>query len=336
MSATQATQGYGCMGLSAFYSSAKDVTPEKAKAIIHHVVGKGVTMLNTATFYGPLNEPGFGANLRLLRGALDGIPRSQVHLMVKIGMDTRCPVEKTGSSWVMRGSPASLMADVDYALEQLGVEYIDTIVLCRVPKDVSIEEAVGGMVEVVKSGKARNIGVSEASAATIRRAHAVHPLYCIEQEWSLWARDIEAEIVPACRELGIKIIAYSPLGRGFLTGAIRGRDDALLEGVDFRKMLPKFAEENIAANLALVDAAQTIALRRNITPGQLALAWLHAQGPDVVPIPGTSSCTHFDENLAATGVLLSAAEMAEIDEIFKPSASPGQRYAGNHNTFHEN
>jgi len=228
------------------------------------------------------------------------------------------------------------MADVDYALEQLGVEYIDTIVLCRVPKDVSIEEAVGGMVEVVKSGKARNIGVSEASAATIRRAHAVHPLYCIEQEWSLWARDIEAEIVPACRELGIKIIAYSPLGRGFLTGAIRGRDDALLEGVDFRKMLPKFAEENIAANLALVDAAQTIALRRNITPGQLALAWLHAQGPDVVPIPGTSSCTHFDENLAATGVLLSAAEMAEIDEIFKPSASPGQRYAGNHNTFHEN
>ncbi|KAJ1416670.1 NADP-dependent oxidoreductase domain-containing protein [Ochromonadaceae sp. CCMP2298] len=160
-------------------------------------------------------------------------------------MDTRCPVEKTGSSWVMRGSPASLMADVDYALEQLGVEYIDTIVLCRVPKDVSIEEAVGGMVEVVKSGKARNIGVSEASAATIRRAHAVHPLYCIEQEWSLWARDIEAEIVPACRELGIKIIAYSPLGRGFLTGAIRGRDDALLEGVDFRKMLPKFAEENI-------------------------------------------------------------------------------------------
>lgn len=199
------------------------------------LIFEGVTLLNSATFYGPLNEIGFGANLRLLRSSIEGLDRSKIQLMVKICMDTRCPVEKTGTSWNLRVKPEEVMADVDYALEQLGTDYIDIIVLCRVPKDVAIEEVVQSMKTVVESGKcvlrlligvgdvvlpcrkmtpccvsslligkARHIGLSEASARTIRRAHAVHPIHCIEQEWSLWARDVEADIVPTCRELGKK------------------------------------------------------------------------------------------------------------------------------------
>jgi len=334
------------MGLSAFYSTAKDTTPEKAKTIIHHAVEKGVTLLNSATFYGPLNETGYGANLRLIKTAIEGLDRSKIQLMVKIAMDTRCPVEKTGTSWVLKAKPEEIMQDVDYALEQLGTDYIDVIVLCRVPKggDVTIEDAVKGMQAVVAAGKAKKIGLSEASAATIRRAHAVCPeLFCIEQEWSLWARDIEADIVPTCRELGIKIVAYSPLGRGFLTGSIRGRDDPAIspaDGFDFRKMLPKFAEGNIDANLALVDALQPLVQSKGCTTGQLALAWLYAQGArcgvEVVPIPGTTNAEHFDQNFAALEIKLTPEDMASIDSIFQPGASWGERYQGNHNTFHEN
>jgi len=331
-----ATQGFGCMGLSAFYSSAKDVTPETAKTVIHHAANSGVTLFNSATFYGPLNENGFGANLRLLKTAIEGLDRSKIQLMVKICMDTRCPVEKTGTSWVLRASAEDIQKDVDYALEQLGTDYIDIIVLCRVPSDIPIEEVVQNMQAVVQSGKARHIGLSEASASTIRRAHAVVPIYCIEQEWSLWSRDIEKEIVPACRELGIKIVAYSPLGRGFLTGTIKSLDSPALEGFDYRKMSPKFAEGNFQQNLSLVEAVQALADRKHITVGQLALAWLHAQGPDVIPIPGTTKPAHFDQNYAAREVILSKEELEEIETIFKVDAAVGERYPGNHNTFHEN
>lgn len=231
----------------------------------------------------------------------------------------------------MRGDPASLRQDVDFALEQLGTDYIDIIVLCRVPKDVPIETSIGAMAEIVASGKARHIAVSEASASIIRRAHAVHPIYCIEQEWSLWSRDIEDDIVPTCRELGIKIVAYSPLGRGFLTGALRDRTELN----DYRKVSPKFTEGNFEANLALVDAVEALAKSKGITVGQLALAWLHAQGTDVIPIPGTSSVHHFDMNYAARDVVLTTEDLNHIDAIFGKDASKGERYPGNHFTYHD-
>jgi aryl-alcohol dehydrogenase-like predicted oxidoreductase len=232
----------------------------------------------------------------------------------------------------MRGDKESLKKDVDYALEQLGTDYIDVIVLCRVPGDVPIEESVQGMKEIVQSGKARHIGLSEASAATIKRAAKVHPIYCIEQEWSLWSRDIEPEIVPTCRELGIKIVAYSPLGRGFLTGSIKDRSDLK----DYRLMSPKFSEDNFQKNLRLVEIVETIAKKKGVTAGQVALAWLHAQGPDVIPIPGTTTPKHFDDNHAALKVQLSKDEVNQLSEVFKPEAVHGERYAGNHNTFHQN
>lgn len=334
---TDVEQGFGCMGFSAFYSSAKRTTPEQARQVILHVLDRGVTLLNTATFYGELNETGFGSNLRLLKHCLQGIDRSRYQLMVKIGMDTRCPVERTGTSWVMRGDAESLRKDVNYALEELGTDYIDIIVLCRVPSNNPIEESVAAMKQLVEEGKARHIGLSEASANTIRRAHAVYPIYCIEQEWSLWARDIEEEIVPTCKELGIKIVAYSPLGRGFLTGTIRSRDDPDIDPTDYRfKANPKFLGGNFENNLQLVDAVDRLACRKGITVGQLALAWLHAQGLFVIPIPGTTSIDHFEENYSARQITLSPEELSEINEIFHPNAASGERYLGNHNTFHTN
>eukprot|EP01034_Spumella_vulgaris_P028824 gene28824-35754_t len=236
----------------------------------------------------------------------------------------------------MRGDPESIRKDVDYALEALGTDYIDIIVLGRVPTDIPIEEAVLGLKAMVDEGKARHIAVSEASGPTIRRAHAVYPLYCIEQEWSLWSRDIEEDIVPTCRELGIKIVAYSPLGRGFLTGTF-SRDDPNLDPHDMRvSHSPKFAAENIEANQRLVDGVRSLAERKGCTVGQLALAWLHAQGPDVIPIPGTTSVDHFDQNYAALKITLSATDLAEIDAIFRPEAVQGQRYPGNNFTYHKN
>lgn len=237
----------------------------------------------------------------------------------------------------MRGDAAGLRADVEYALKELNTDYIDIIVLCRVPPNNPIEESIAAMRDLVLEGKARHVGVSEASAGVIRRAHAVHPIYCIEQEWSLWSRDIEAEIVPTCKELGIKIVAYSPLGRGFLTGTLRTRDDPNIDPSDYRfKANPKFQTGNFESNLELVDSVQALADRKGITVGQLALAWLHAQGDFVIPIPGTTSTHHFDQNYAARHIQLTTEELAEINDIFHPEASKGDRYMGNHNTFHTN
>ena len=255
--------------------------------------------------------------------------------MVKIGMDTRCPVEKTGTSWVLRADAAALRADVDFALEQLGTDYIDIVVLCRVPTDIPIEVSIEAMKALVNEGKARHIGISEANASFIRRAHAVHPLFCIEQEWSLWTRDIEAEIVPTCRELGIKIVAYSPLGRGFLTGSLRSRSD--LDPSDYRLHgQPRFAENSFDLNLSLVDRVKTLADRKGITVGQLALAWVYAQGDDVIPIPGTSSIAHLDQNLAAAHVTLTEQDLKEINELFLVGSVTGDRYGHMALTFHGN
>ncbi len=237
----------------------------------------------------------------------------------------------------MRGDGESLKRDVDYALEQLGTDYIDIIVLCRVPPNNPIEESVAAMKEIVESGKARYIGLSEANGSTIRKAHAVAPISYIEQEWSLWSRDIERDIVPTCKELDIKIVAYSPLGRGFLTGTLRSRDDPNLKPGDYRLIAsPKFAEGNFQSNLELVDRVKSLADRKGITVGQLALAWLHAQGDFVIPIPGTSTIAHLDQNLSSLDITITEHEKIEIDEIFKEDNIQGQRYPGNHMTFHHN
>eukprot|EP01038_Epipyxis_sp_PR26KG_P007831 gene7831-10637_t len=326
------SQGYGCMGLSAFYTGAKDVTVEKAKNVVQHAIHSGVTLFNTATFYGPLHVDGFGSNLRLIKACLEGTDRSKIQLMVKICMNTRAPVDKPGTMWQLQATAKGIREDVEYALSQLGTDYIDIIVLCRVPRDIPIEESILGMKAMVDEGKARYIGISEADAATIRRAQAVHPLYCIEQEWSLWSRDIEEEIVPCCRELGIKIVAYSPLGRGFLTGSYSNTDS--LDPTDFRRLQPKFTGENLANNVELLNNVQAVADRKGITVGQLALAWLHAKGPDVIPIPGTTSVHHFDQNYSALNIVLSIEELTEIDSIFHIDAAKGERYAHNHLTFH--
>jgi aryl-alcohol dehydrogenase-like predicted oxidoreductase len=321
-------QGYGAMGLSAFYGSSAKVTDEKAIEVVTHAVKSGATLINTATFYGPLNEQGYGANLRLLAKCLKNTDRSKYQLMVKVGMDTKAPVEKTGSQFIMRGDAASLREDVEYALKQLETEDIDIIVLCRVPNDVPIEDSIQAMAELVKEGKARHIGLSEASAKTIRKAHAVHPIYALEQEWSMWARDCEEDLIPTCRELGIRIVAYSPLGRGFLTGTIRGRDSNVFGEHDFRLMgVPRFSEENLPHNLELVDQVAALAQEKGITVGQLALAWLHAQGSDVIPIPGTTSVAHLDDNLAALNIKLTEEEKKRIDDIFHIDAVKGDRYA---------
>mmetsp|Transcript_60434 Transcript_60434/g.88495 ORF Transcript_60434/g.88495 Transcript_60434/m.88495 type:complete len:334 (-) Transcript_60434:316-1317(-) len=332
-----AEQGFGCMGWSAFYKTCSD---DAAVAVFEAAVAKGVVLFNTATFYGPLNEAGYGTNLRVIKKCLAKCERSKVKIMCKICMDTKAPAEKTGQQWILRTSPAEIMADVDYALEQLGTEYLDTIVLCRstLPEGVEIEDVVAGMAAVVKAGKAKEIGLSEASAATIRRAHKVHTLACIEQEWSLWARDLEIDVVPTCRELGVKIVAYSPLGRGFLSGTLRDRNDPTLwSAFDFRvKMCPKFAEDKFDVNLSLVDAAKPIADKNGCTMAQLSLAWLHAQGPDVIPIPGTGNVEHLEENLKARDIVLSAEDLAKLNEIFAADKDTGDRYPHQHNTFHKN
>lgn len=321
------------MGFSAFYASAKNTSEDQAIETMLHAHKRGVKMFSTATFYGPLNEEGYGHNLKLIGKFLPKVDRSSVHLAVKIGMDTRCPVEKTGQFWNMRGDYDNLLSDVDYALNALGTDYLDVIVLNRVDPRVPIEESAAALKRIVDEGKAKYIGLCEVSGSMIRRAHAITPIHYIEQEWSLWSRDIEDEIVPVCKELGIQILAYSPLGRGFLTGAFKNRSQ--LDPSDYRlNGQPKFSEENFDKNLALVNAVEEIAVRKGVTTGQIALAWLHAQGDFVIPIPGTSTISHLDNNIDALGVELTAAELEEINKICDPSNVSGDRYAHAAMTFH--
>lgn len=285
-----ASQGFGCMGFSAFYSSSRRVSEEDKIKTFRHVVSKGVTLFNTATFYGPLHKDGFGTNLRFIRSALEGIDRSKIQLMVKIGMDTKAEIDKQGTRWFLSGKEEFLLADLDYALQELGTDCIDIAVICRVPTDVTAVELGTTLAKFVQSGKCKYVGLSEASADYIRQVHAIHPVYCIEQEYSLWSRDIEEEIIPTCRELGIKIMAYSPLGRGALTGTISGKNDEKLDPYDYRVLAsPKFSEENYKNNLTLIEEAKKLAEKNDITVGQLSLAWLHSKGNDIIPIPGTTS-----------------------------------------------
>jgi aryl-alcohol dehydrogenase-like predicted oxidoreductase len=303
-------QGLGCMGMSQAYGQGDE---NESVATIHRAIDLGVTLFDTADRYGD------GANEELLGRALKG-RRDQVAIATKFGF-----VRGDGGGPAVRGDAAYVREAVDQSLRRLGVDHIDLYYQHRVDPNVPIEETVGAMAELVRAGKVRHLGLSEAGAETIRRAQAVHPITALQTEWSLWSRDIEAEIAPTCRELGIGIVAYSPLGRGFLTGRFTSTD-SFGEG-DFRAAgQPRFSEENLAKNLAIVEALTALAAERGVTPGQLALAWVQHRGQDVVPIPGTKRIKYLEENVAAAELTLSADDLAAIEAAVPLDAVAGARY----------
>lgn len=304
--------GLGCMGLSDFYSSSQR-DDAAGVALIRRAVALGVSLIDTADIYGPFT------NEVLLGKALVGI-RDRVVLATKFGIVRNEKGERLG----FNGHPGYVRTACDASLHRLGVDHIDLYYQHRVDPKVPIEDTVGALADLVRQGKVRHIGLSEASAATIRRAHAVHPIAAIQSEYSLWSRDPEDEILPLCRELGIGFVAYSPLGRGFLAGRFRKLED--LAAGDWRRNSPRFQGENFAKNLALVEKIKGLAAEKDCTPSQLALAWLLAQGEYIVPIPGTTSIDRLEQNVAAAALSLSATERAAIDAIAPQGVAAGTRY----------
>lgn len=305
-------QGLGCMGMSEFYGSTDDV---ESVATIHRALDLGVTLLDTADMYGS------GTNEELVGRAIRD-RRDQVVLATKFG-NVRGP---KGEFLGIRGDADYVRQACDASLRRLGVDHIDLYYQHRVDPQVPIEETVGAMASLVEAGKVVHLGLSEAGAATIRRAHAVHPIAVVQSEWSLWSRDIEESVVPACRELGIGIVAYSPLGRGFLTGRFTSTEG--LADNDFRRFgQPRFTEGNLERNLAIVDALRELADDRGVTAGQLALAWVQHLGADVVPIPGTKRRRYLEENLAAVSIGLSEVDLKAIGSVAPADAVAGTRYA---------
>lgn len=302
--------GLGCMGMSDFYGPSEESTN---LAVLNHALDIGVNFLDTADMYG------VGENERLLAKVLK-TRRDEVVLATKFG-NVRAP---NGDFLGVNGSPEYVAASCDASLQRLGVDHIDLYYQHRVDRNVPIEETIGAMQRLVEAGKVRHLGMSEASAETLRRAAAVHPIAALQTEYSLWTRDVEAEILPACRELGIGFVPYSPLGRGFLTGAIQGSGE--LAAGDWRRTNPRFQEGNAEQNRALVEAVTGLAQARGCTPAQLALAWLLAQGPDIVPIPGTRQISRLDENAGAARIQLSDAELQRIDAVLGAHAVAGTRY----------
>ena len=297
---TVSAQGLGCMGMSFAYGP-----PDEAEstATIHRALDLGVTFLDTADMYG------IGANETLVGKAIAD-RRDEVTLATKFGISID-PANPTYRG--VRGDPEYVHSACDASLGRLGIDHIDLYYQHRPDTTVPIEETVGAMAELVTAGKVRYLGLSEASAATLRRAAAVHPVAALQSEWSVFSRDVEDSVVPACRELGIGIVPYSPLGRGMLTGTITSADS--LGDDDFRRMVPRFQGENFDANLALVATLRELAAARGVTPGQVALAWLAGQGPDVVPIPGTKRRTYLEENAAAVALELTGEEMARLSAL---------------------
>ena len=297
---TVSAQGLGCMGMSFAYGRADQ---DEAAATIRRALDLGVTFLDTADAYG------LGANEELVGRTIKD-RRDEVVLATKFGIhyDPERP-EYRG----VRGDPEYVREACDASLGRLGLDHIDLYYQHRPDTSVPIEETVGAMTELVTAGKVRHIGLSEASAATIRRAAAVHPIAALQSEWSLFSRDLERDIVATCRELGIGIVPYSPLGRGMLTGSVASMDD--LDADDFRRTVPRFQGENFDRNLELVDVVREIAAAKGCTPGQVALAWVQQQGDDVVPIPGTKRRTYLEENVAALDLALDATDLARLDAL---------------------
>lgn len=302
-------QGLGCMGMSHGYGESDDA---QSIATINHALDLGVSLLDTSDFYGA------GHNEELIGRAIAG-RRDEVALATKFGF-----ANALGEPTAIRGDAAYVREACDASLRRLGVDHIDLYYQHRVDPEVPIEETVGAMAELVQAGKVRHLGLSEASAATIRRAHAVHPIAALQSEWSLWTRDLEDEIAPVCRELGIGLVPFSPLGRGFLTGrytSVQGLSES-----DMRRSQPRFADGNLEQNLAIVKKLDELAAEKGVSAGQLALAWVQHRGADVVPIPGTRRQKYLEENLGALAIELTTEELAAIDAAAPTGRIAGTRY----------
>lgn len=302
-------QGLGCMGMSQAYGVFDN--EDESIATVHRALDLGVTLLDTANVYGG------GVNEELVGRAIAG-RRDEVVLATKFG------IVWTDGVMSARGDAEYVKQSCDESLRRLGVDHIDLYYQHRVDPDTPIEETWGALASLVEAGKIRYAGISEASAATIRAAHAVHPVTALQSEWSLWTRGIEGEILDTCRELGIGVVPFSPLGRGFLTGAVTSMKD-LPEG-DMRRGLPRFAEGNFERNMAIVDALRKLAEEKGVTAGQLALAWVQSHGEDVVPIPGTKRRKYLEENVAAASLELTAADVEAIEAAAPADAIAGERY----------
>jgi aryl-alcohol dehydrogenase-like predicted oxidoreductase len=298
------------MGMSEFYGTADE---GEAIATIRRAVALGVTLFDTADMYGPFT------NERLVGRAL-AADRDEVVIATKFGNVRGENGERLG----VRGDAAYVREACEASLARLGVEHVDLYYQHRVDKTVPIEETVGALKELVEEGKVRHIGLSEASPATLRRACAVHPVTALQTEYSLWTRDVEAEVLPACRELGVGFVAYSPLGRGFLSGRFKSIDE--LEPNDFRRFGPRFQGEQLEQNLRLVGQVEALAAEKGATPGQVALAWVMAQGDDIVPIPGTKRIAYLEENVAAVDLELTQDELDRLADAFPLGAAAGERY----------
>jgi aryl-alcohol dehydrogenase-like predicted oxidoreductase len=306
---TVSRQGLGCMGMSEFYGTGDD---DESIATIRRALDLGLIFFDTADMYGPFTN-------EILLGRALGARRDEAIVATKFG-NVRDPDNPTKRA--INGRPEYVRQACDASLSRLGTDHIDLYYQHRVDPDTPIEETVGAMGELVAEGKVRYLGLSEAAPATIRRAHAVHPISALQTEYSVWARDPEAEILPTIRQLGIGFVPYSPLGRGFLTGTLRSVDQ--LEKNDFRRYQPRFLGDNLAANIAIVEQIDALASDKGCTPAQVALAWVHAQGRDLAPIPGTKRRHYLEENIGALAVELSHEDLARLDDL---GVASGDRYA---------